>query len=173
MRLRRPPNRCVQSAALGAVALLLAAACSREAADVVAGPSASKAGGPCPSALVEDGACEPFDSDRAAQSNEAYRQRAELSHDNAADAEAERVRIIAVLEQAARSTLTADEVIRLLRDVGYPNVIAYGRSDSDGGVAFGVDLTAGCVFGGIRGTEVTAEAGGATADAACLPAPGH
>lgn len=170
-----PPHLTVARfiAALAAAVLVPLSACGNDDTTVMTERAQSGPVGACPSPPGAPGQCEPFDPEDAARTNEEHRRRIGLSEQHARLAEGERVRIEALLRTTSGRALTADDVIELLRAAGYSAVSAYGRSDSGGGVAFGVDSGVGCIVGSVRGAEVTAEAVGATADAACLSPQGH
>ena len=181
---RRKSNRAIFAAVLVALSLMGGACGSTpRAADTTSetpSDSAKHAGdeaqpdGACPEPAHATGECEGFDPDRAAGANEEYRQRHELAAENFERSEAQRTRIEAILREAiGRGPLSGEDVIRILRDAGYQGADAHGHSEDGGGIAFGVDLDTGCVFGQVRGQTVTSESGGATADAACLPPRGH
>ena len=135
--------------------------------------------GACPTVpgeAVPPDACVPYDGEAAMRANEAYRQRGELPPDVAAIGEEHRARIAALLTAAVRERpLDYDRVVATLTADGYAreSVQAYGSSDGPGGLAVGVATDGGCVFGGVRGTEVQLEVGAGIADGGCLPAQGH
>ena len=168
-----PQRACLASRTVALVALF-ASGCGEERAAVEADRGHDDPVGSCPSPPAGGGDdCVLFDPEAAARTNEEHRQRIELSEEFARRAEEQRTRIDSIVVGAATTPLSADDVIKILRAAGYPDVSAYGRSDVGGGVGFGVDLDVGCVVGQIRGSVVTTEAGGATADAACLVPQGH
>jgi hypothetical protein len=107
-------------------------------------------------------------------SNEAYRRRSSLPPEYEARAQEHLARIDVELRAAeAAGPLDAAAAQALLAGIGYDVVQSYGRSDAPGGLAVGVGTDAGCVYGGVRGTEVLLETGGGIADGGCLPAEGH
>lgn len=131
--------------------------------------------GACPTTDGQEvpAGCVAYDGRAAMRLNEAYRQRAELAPSDADAGRIARDRIQAELEDLAQHPLTAADVERPLARLGHVDVQAYGRSDEPGGLAVGVSVAGGCVYGSVRGSSVELRVGGMIADGGCLPAPGH
>lgn len=119
--------------------------------------------------------CVGYDPDAGMRANDAYRQRSELPPDWRDTLVEHRERIaVALTDAVAAGPLTVDDARAALEPLGYENVQAHGSSEvASGGLAIGVSTGKGCVYGEVRGTEVTLDVGGGIADGGCLPAPGH
>ncbi len=161
---------------------VLAVACLVGCGSTTADPAADeRAGssptGACPTVpdqpMPDD--CVGYDPDAGMRANDAYRQRSELPPEWRDSAVEHRDQIAAALAAAvAAGPLTVDEARAALEPLGYDNVQAHGSSEvASGGLAIGVSTGKGCVYGEVRGTEVTLHVGGGIADGGCLPAPGH
>lgn len=167
----------VAAIVLVAVSASLLTGCGSTDAEQSQTPDSVAPSGACPDTevpLSSSGTCVPFEPDANARSNEAYRQRHDLTAEARELAGGDRAKIADLLRELTESgPIDGPAVEDFLLAHGFPNTVAYGRSDVGGGVAFGTDLQTGCAFGGIKGSDVTIEIGGAIADGGCLPARGH
>ncbi|HEY6738792.1 MAG TPA: hypothetical protein VI076_08060 [Actinopolymorphaceae bacterium] len=162
--------------AILAVAALAGAACETERPSSPEARPSPTASGACPTGGEHEPArdCVPYDGEALMRGNNAYRERRELPPETKRAAERHRAEITKLLASKARTgPIGPNDVEALLAPLGYPSVTAYGRSDTGGGLALGVSTGSGCVYGRVKGAEVTLEAGGAIADGGCLPAEGH
>ena len=165
--------------ALAIALLALAGGCGSPTQELPNGAGAEPTGATTECPATAEGSqsppeCVPPDLQVDARSNEAYRQRGDLTIENRFLAERDRVRIAEILaDVAASGRLGGADVVAILRAAGFPDTVAYGGSETGGGVAFGTALENGCAYGSVRGAEVTVEIGGAIADGGCLPAQGH
>lgn len=164
--------------AFSVLAVACLVGCGSTTPDTAAGERAdSPPTGACPSVhdqpMPDD--CVGYDPDAGMRANDAYRQRSELPPEWQGDAVEHRDRIAAALTEAvAAGPLTVDDARAALEPLGYDDVQAHGSSEvAGGGLAIGVSTGKGCVYGEVRGTEVTLDVGGGIADGGCLPAPGH
>lgn len=138
-------------------------------------PTSVPAAGACPALPHEQlpPGCVPYDPGAAMRANEGYRQRSELPAEQRPEADRRVQEIRSLLGDAASSgTLTPEEARDVLGAAGYTQVQTAG-SDSGSGLAVGVGIDGGCVFGTVNGDSADLEASGYIADGGCLPARGH
>jgi predicted small secreted protein len=164
---------------LAAIAVLLTGCAT---AGTGAGPDAAPtptAACPQPIEGPTPTACVPYDPDAAMAENEHYRDRKDLTDEQAAAAVAPVAAATAALQPYADGTepITENSVVTALTEAGFERdsiqTIFADRADG-ASVAFGISAEfGGCVFGGVSVRETTVAAGGYILDGGCLAMTGH
>lgn len=140
-------------------------------------PPTPRAACPTVEGAPSDPGCAYYDPDKAMGQNELYRQRREVVSDVQERGDALLPRVREALEPFVSGgvEITKDAVTDAILELGVePSALRLqGDPPRTVGIAIGIDLGGGCLFGGVTTDRVDAEVGGYIMDGGCLVMPTH